>query len=333
MEGEKSGGRPVLLAFASAAEAGRRVAGVAAAARLARDFASAGRGPVWIGWPGGADLPRAAAADLARLAPDTRIADPATRTRLERAGADLVAAPKLTSLDVLRATGKASDGPVSRRLNRPLSRRLSALLLLWPAVRPVHATLGTAALAAAMFAALMLGGSGGLVAGGLLFQAASVFDGVDGEIARATWRSSARGAALDSLVDVATNFLFIAGVTFNLAAQREPLALPVGGWGLAGFAIGLVILGWRAARGAAALDLDRLKAHWHDRAAGAAASGLIRFLTTVSSRDFFALLFAVLVVAGRPMAVLWIFAAAATVWLPFLLASLAARPGPAPGNA
>jgi len=48
--------------------------------------------------------------------------------------------------------------------------------------------------------------------GALLFQAASMFDGVDGEIARATYRTSRSGAALDSAIDAATNFAAMLGI-------------------------------------------------------------------------------------------------------------------------
>jgi CDP-L-myo-inositol myo-inositolphosphotransferase len=59
----------------------------------------------------------------------------------------------------------------------------------------------------------------GLIAGGLLFMPL-VFDGVDGEIARATFRSSPAGAALDTGVDMATNLAFMLGVTINLGLSE-----------------------------------------------------------------------------------------------------------------
>jgi CDP-L-myo-inositol myo-inositolphosphotransferase len=192
-------------------------------------------------------------------------------------------------------------------------------------MRPIHATLGTALVAAAMFLCLALGGARGLVAGGLLFHFASVFDGVDGEIARATWRTSAAGAALDSVVDVATNLLFVVGLVLNLALAGHPLAPAVGGWGLALFAAGIGLMSWRAARADRHFTLDGVKQHFRGRAAGRLAARLVAFATIVSSRDFFALLFALLILVGRPMAVLWIFAVAATVWLLFVLACVPLR--------
>jgi CDP-L-myo-inositol myo-inositolphosphotransferase len=224
---------------------------------------------------------------------------------------------------ILATTAKANDGVVSRWLNRPVSRRLSAALLKLDGIRPVHATMGTAGIAAAMFLAFLLGGPTGAVAGGLLFHAASVCDGVDGEIARATWRSSAGGARLDTMVDVATNILFVLGLTLNLA-ERHAAALPVGLWSLALFVPGVVLLGAQAARTPGTFSLDLLK-HDRKRPVGRAFGRLMAFLTAVTSRDFFALLFAVLILAGLPMAPIWIFATAATLWFPVVVLNAVLR--------
>jgi hypothetical protein len=92
---------------------------------------------------------------------------------------------------IIAETGKPGDGIVSRTINRPISRAISRQLLRWPAIRPLHATLGTALLGMAMLVSLLTGGNSGLVVGALLFQAASIFDGVDGEIkdiTRLLWR-------------------------------------------------------------------------------------------------------------------------------------------------
>ena len=127
--------------------------------------------------------------------------------------------------------------------NRPVSRAISTLVLRYTDLKPVHATLGTAAIALAMTLALLFGGAPGLVAGGLLFHAASVFDGVDGEMARATWRSSRAGASFDSIVDVLTNLFFVLGLTLNLAARHGRIALVLGGLSLGLLLIGFALSG------------------------------------------------------------------------------------------
>jgi len=331
--------------FPSAGAAARRVAGVAAAARIVRELAEAGFAAAWVSLPEGETIDAATKADLDRLAGalEVRIgkppagepaailpfdqlvparAIPAFLAGIGEAPDAIDLASRRAGAQVLRRTGKAGDGPVSRWLNRPVSRRLSELLLAVPGIRPIHATAGTVAITLAMFAALIGGGAGGLVAGGLLFQAASIFDGVDGEIARATFRSSHAGATLDSLVDVATNALMIVGVTVNLALAGHDRAAVLGAWGLLLFVAGQAAIGWRAARQNAPVGFDTLKHHYRARMAGPLRARLMGFVTVVSSRDFFALLFAALILAGWPIAVLYIFAAAATIWIWFVLASL-----------
>ena len=61
-----------------------------------------------------------------------------------------------------------------------------------------------------------LGSFSGLAAGGVLFQLASILDGVDGEIARARLLHSKTGEWLDTVCDDLTNAIFIFGVTSGL---------------------------------------------------------------------------------------------------------------------
>jgi 1L-myo-inositol 1-phosphate cytidylyltransferase / CDP-L-myo-inositol myo-inositolphosphotransferase len=323
MGSEKSG---AAVAFERADEADLRVAGVAAAARIVRELAEGGARRIQLSVPGGG-LAAATMADIRRLAP---------KTAVEIAGEAVpgaTPAPNLSTREILRRTAKASDGPVSRWLNRPISQRLSAVLLLVPAIRPIHASIGTALIAAAMFAALLFGGPEGLVAGGLLFHAASVFDGVDGEIARATFRTSRLGATLDSVIDMATNGCFILGVTINLS-ERSEWAAPVGAWGFLLFLAGMAAITLSTAHQDKPFSMDLVKQRYRGRFPSPAGARMMRFLTIVSSRDFFALLFALLILAGIPMAVLYIFSTAATIWICFVVGAVASlRASPAERSA
>ena len=314
MESEKSDCRT--LRFASAAAANRRVAGVAAVARLVRE---AEGGSVRIVLPEG-KLDARARADLARLAPDVelRVVGP------EHMGG--TAAPELDAWAILRATAKPGDGFVSRWLNRPVSQPISWLLLRIPGVRPLHATLGTALIALAMFAALLAGGEAGLIAGGLLFHAASVFDGVDGEIARATWRQSARGAVLDTAVDLATNLMFIAGLTLNLAERTGAQTMLVGGWALLLVVAGSVATILREARVGRAFDTGGVKRRYQSQQREGLAAMFMACAIAISSRDTFAFLFAVLILLGLALPALYVFAALATLWFLFVLASFLPAP-------
>ncbi|MEE8607311.1 MAG: NTP transferase domain-containing protein, partial [Nitrospiraceae bacterium] len=85
---------------------------------------------------------------------------------------------------VMRDQGdKTSDGPVSRHLNRPVSRWLTRYLVRTP-VTPNQISLVSwvmSCVAAALFA---VGGYPALATGAIVAQLASIIDGCDGEIAR-----------------------------------------------------------------------------------------------------------------------------------------------------
>jgi CDP-L-myo-inositol myo-inositolphosphotransferase len=120
-----------------------------------------------------------------------------------------------TPADVRRATVhlrrslvKAEDGPVSRYLNRPLSTRIS-MLLARARLSPDLVTWLAFALgvvAAGLFA------SGQGFGGALVTHAASVLDGVDGELARLQLRASARGALLDGFLDRLADVAIVGGL-------------------------------------------------------------------------------------------------------------------------
>jgi 1L-myo-inositol 1-phosphate cytidylyltransferase / CDP-L-myo-inositol myo-inositolphosphotransferase len=98
-----------------------------------------------------------------------------------------------------RSLGKPSDGPVSRWLNRPLSTRVSMALA---PLRPAPDLVSLVAFALGVAGATLLAAGRGLV-GALLVHAASVTDGIDGEVARLQLRGRPQGALLDRVADAA----------------------------------------------------------------------------------------------------------------------------------
>lgn len=217
---------------------------------------------------------------------------------------------------VIAGTTKPTDGLVSRHLNRPISQFLSRHALRLRGIRPIHATIAAGLIGIAMALCLFLGGGPGLVAGAILFQLASIVDGVDGEIARATFRTSQRGASLDTATDAATNFAFIAGVSANLLQSGS-----MGGWagllGLAILATGLTIIGTLSLRSGGPLSFDALK---HD--ALVSGSPLMIWLSKVTSRDVYALVLALLIVAGFAAPAMFAFALAIAIWFVVAMAML-----------
>lgn len=122
---------------------------------------------------------------------------------------------------VERAAAKPWDGPVARHVNRRLSKPLSLCLLRLGATPNVATTLAFA-LTLVAAAALGLGAvwPAALIAGGVLVQLASIVDGVDGEIARASLRASPSGGFLDSVLDRVGDAALLAGL--GVAAGLDP---------------------------------------------------------------------------------------------------------------
>lgn len=240
-------------------------------------------------------------------------AEAAARLREGGGSAALVQAGR----QIIAATAKPEDGIVSRHINRPISQAVTRWLLRLDGVRPIHATIAAALLAIVMVACLFGGTQSGLIAGALLFQAASMLDGVDGEIARATFRASPEGARLDSMIDAASNLGFIGGVTFNLYLQGNPRAAVAGMLGLACLATGLLVIGRRARANVDGLTFNAVKDHFRAR-----RSRLMDWLTWLTMRDFFALAGALLIIAGLAVPALVAFAVVAAGWLVVVLTVL-----------
>lgn len=321
--------------FASAMNADRLVAGVPAAARLARVLRSvAGDAPLVLLLPEGSALAPRTMAEIARLAPGMAVevrtsaegmvipgealpdAEALAAVLMQATPVPAPPADPLAALDaagraILRATSKASDGIVSRRLNRPLSRAVSGLLLRLGGVRPGHATVLTALAALAMLACLIAVPSpAGLAAGAVLFQIASVIDGVDGEIARATFRSSRAGASLDSLVDALTNLAFLGGAGASFVMQGEGTAALVAAGACGVQAIGLAFLGSAAWRREGVLHFEGAK-----RARLAQQEQRRTLLDDIVGRDFYCFAFMLAALGGVLGIALGVFLAASLVWL------------------
>lgn len=101
-------------------------------------------------------------------------------------------------LKLARNLGSATDGLISRYVNRPISRLVTLRLVRFRWSTPNRVTWG--AFLTALGGALLFF-LGFPFWGGLAAQFSSVLDGVDGEIARLKFASSALGKLLDSILD------------------------------------------------------------------------------------------------------------------------------------
>jgi phosphatidylglycerophosphate synthase len=210
-------------------------------------------------------------------------------------------------LDDLARRTRPRDSPlallVDRRLSRPLTR-----WLLPTRVTPGHVTAASLLLGLAGAAGLATGSYGVRLAGLGALVGSSVLDCVDGEIARARFERSARGARLDLLGDYAVHLATFAGLAIGLGRDGLPAA---GRWAGAALCLGVL---------AAMVTVHRLLVrpalagggdlHWTG-GGGLRATALGAAIERLASRDYVYLLL-VLGVAGR---LEWfLYAAAAGAW-------------------
>ncbi|NUN14975.1 MAG: CDP-alcohol phosphatidyltransferase family protein [Myxococcales bacterium] len=94
---------------------------------------------------------------------------------------------------VFRAMGRSTDGLVSRHINRPISRAVSRRIVNGDIT--ANTVSGVVFVIGILASVLTLTMEGWLIAlGGLVYNLASILDGVDGELARARFQFSRTGA-------------------------------------------------------------------------------------------------------------------------------------------
>ena len=123
---------------------------------------------------------------------------------------------------------KATDGPVARHLNRPVSRWMTRYLVR-TSLTPNQISVFSWALSAIAAALFAVGGYPALAAGGIIAQLASIIDGCDGEIARLKRSPSDFGGWFDAILDrYADAFLLFGLMWHEFASTGTHLALVLG---------------------------------------------------------------------------------------------------------
>src|SRR6266699_997510 len=121
---------------------------------------------------------------------------------------------------------KPQDGFVSRVLNRPISRRITHLLLKFP-VHPNAWTIAIFALPLIACIFFMRGNYLSIVIGAAIFQVFSILDGCDGEIARAKNLESKFGERLDYFCDFIASLLYVLALGLGLHRSSEGIVCAV----------------------------------------------------------------------------------------------------------
>jgi 1L-myo-inositol 1-phosphate cytidylyltransferase / CDP-L-myo-inositol myo-inositolphosphotransferase len=121
---------------------------------------------------------------------------------------------------------KPQDGFVSRFLNRPISRRVTRLLLKFP-IHPSAWTILIFFLPLIACVFFVRGDYVSVVIGAAIFQAFSILDGCDGEIARAKNLESKFGERLDQFCDFLASLLYVLALGLGLHRSSEGIVCAV----------------------------------------------------------------------------------------------------------
>jgi CDP-L-myo-inositol myo-inositolphosphotransferase len=121
---------------------------------------------------------------------------------------------------------KPQDGFVSRFLNRPISRRITSVLLKFP-IDPSAWTISIFIFPLIASVFLVRGDYVSVVVGAAIFQVFSILDGCDGEIARAKNLESKFGERLDYLCDFAASLLYVLALGLGLHRSIEGIVCAV----------------------------------------------------------------------------------------------------------
>jgi len=119
---------------------------------------------------------------------------------------------------------KPTDGPIARFLNRPISIRISKLLLKTK-IKPN--TISFASFIIGILSAFFfcLGNYLSIIIGGLLAQVSSIVDGCDGEVARLKFQQSSYGGWFDTVLDRYADALIIFGMVYGYWSLHQNIII------------------------------------------------------------------------------------------------------------
>ncbi|MHA1542011.1 MAG: CDP-alcohol phosphatidyltransferase family protein [Candidatus Hodarchaeales archaeon] len=114
---------------------------------------------------------------------------------------------------------KDSDGPIFRFVNRPISTRITRYFFLRTNFRPNHISFFAFLLATLGACFFLLGDYTNLVFGAFLAQTSSIFDLIDGEIARIKLQETVYGAWFDAVLDRYSDAFLLFGLTIYVSVH------------------------------------------------------------------------------------------------------------------
>src|SRR5437773_7788145 len=211
---------------------------------------------------------------------------------------------------------KPQDGFVSRFLNRPISRHITRFLLKFP-IHPSAWTILIFFLPLIACVFFVRGDYVSIVIGAAIFQAFSILDGCDGEIARARNLESKFGERLDQFCDFLASLLYVLALGLGVHRSSEGVIC----------AVLITANEWllRAGKGETSVASRTLHESFYARHRGMVGhSGLLNlgerfvwWLFQLTKRDMAVFVFLILALLGLAVWILhlWTIVAAATLVL------------------
>lgn len=226
---------------------------------------------------------------------------------------DLKTARRALLRSLRKPLSRGADGLTAYFVNRPISLAMSKYLVATP-LTPNHVT--TAALAMGLVGAWFAfqGTWMDLIWGGVLLQLSSIFDGVDGELARMRLTSSRFGEWYDTVCDDFINIAFMGGLGHASALQTGDASYVTLAWCSVGMGVLL----------ASSMYADLIRAgaashnsyEWGFEAEDGPApwyQPLVVGFAYIAKRDTYTLLMMLLLCANLPRVAFWIMFGGTTI--------------------
>jgi phosphatidylglycerophosphate synthase len=241
------------------------------------------------------------------------------------AGIELIddAARRAAEWKLIRGMNKAFEGPVDALLNWRVSMRITRVLARRSlALTPNHVTVVAILVGLAAAVVVSRGGYAAIAVGGLLLEAQSILDSVDGELARLRFQFSKLGQWLDNVSDDVIDNAFVLGVGWALGGPWWWVAVGAA----TGRALAAIATYTEVYRRTGTGDVFAFRWWFEDASASAVEiydpRAVTTWLRSLGRRDTYVFLWLIACVAGVPHWVVGHAAAIAAVYVVLLALQL-----------
>lgn len=215
---------------------------------------------------------------------------------------------------LLKACIKPTDGFVSKNFNRKISLAITRQLLKTP-LTANQVTFLTSIVGVLSGVAVAQGGYAWGVVGAILFKLTSILDGCDGEMSKLKFTASKTGQWLDTISDNLTYECFVIGLAWGLWPGATLLLKFGCVMAIFGLTAALTVMFTYLIRHTDSGTLIAIQDDFHQEN----KTGIKKWLASFQfllKRDFFALFFLFLAIAGKLNWIIWLVAFATNVaWI------------------